>query len=123
ALQQHHAIELLNLAEDALSHASLDSLGDVIEHTQDRRDHMRVQIIAFLKSLGGRQLSAPVELDGESSTCAKSQVEQRGGPVVDAGAINTSWMTDEELDAICSTGSGNKAKRRIEAINKARGDA
>lgn len=56
--QQQHAIELLNLAEDALSHASLDAIGDVVEHTQDRRDHMRVQIIAFLKSLGDRQAKA-----------------------------------------------------------------
>ena len=73
--QQRQAIELLNLADHALSHASLDAIGDVIEHTQDRRDHMRVQIIAFLKSLGTLQLAAPVEQDDESATCAKSQVE------------------------------------------------
>lgn len=42
---------------------------------------------------------------------------------VDAVVTNTSWMTDAELDAICQPGSGNKAKRRIEAINKARGEA
>lgn len=75
AIQQHHAIELLNLAEDALSHASLDARGDVVEHTQDRRDHMRVQIIAFLKALDNMRLAAQVEQDGESEACAKSQVE------------------------------------------------
>lgn len=73
--QQRQAIELLNLADHALSHASLDSLGDVIEHTQDRRDHMRVQIIVFLKALGDRQLTAPIEQGVESATCAESQVE------------------------------------------------
>lgn len=172
--QQRQAVELLNLAEHALSHASLNAVGDVIEHTQDRRDHMRVQIIAFLKALGTLQLAAQVNQSDESATCAKSQVElqavpvspcdwtdrqildflgvalrnvdlvgavylseirqgfeymrdkaisDRAEPTVDAVAINTSWMTDAELDAICQPGSGNKAKRRIEAINKARGEA
>lgn len=172
--QQRQAIELLNLAEHALSHASLDAIGDVIEHTQDRRDHMRAQIIAFLKALDNMQLAAPAEQGAESAACAKSQVELQAAPVspcdwtdrqildfpgvalrnvdlvgavylreirqgfeymrdkaisdraeptVDAVAINTFWMTDAELDAICQPGSGNKAKRRIEAINKARGEA
>lgn len=172
--QQRQAVELLNLAEHALSHASLNAVGDVVEHTQDRRDHMRVQIIAFLKALGTLQLAAQVNQSDESATCAKSQVElqavpvspcdwtdrqildflgvalrnvdlvgavylseirqgfeymrdkaisDRAEPTVDAVAINTSWMTDAELDAICQPGSGNKAKRRIEAINKARGEA
>lgn len=73
--QQRQAIELLNLADHALSHASLNSAGDVVEHTQDRRDHMRVQIIVFLKALDNMRLAAPVEQDEESATCAKSQVE------------------------------------------------
>lgn len=78
--QQEHAIELLNLAEHALSHASLNSVGDVVEHTQDRRDHMRVQLIVFLKALGDRRLTAKGEQDDESATCAKSQVEPAGQP-------------------------------------------
>lgn len=85
--QQQQAIELLNLAEHALSHASLDAIGDVIEHTQDRRDHMRAQIIVFLKALGDRQLTAPIEQGVESATCAKSQVgqldEPAAGPWID----------------------------------------
>ncbi|GLX87869.1 hypothetical protein Pfra02_04380 [Pseudomonas fragi] len=44
-------------------------------------------------------------------------------PAVDAVVTNTSWMTDAELDTIFQPGSGNKAKRRIEAINKARGES
>lgn len=79
--QQRQAIELLNLAEHALSHASLNAAGDVAEHTQDRRDHMRVQIIVFLKALDSMRLAAMVEQDDESATCAKSQVELQAEPV------------------------------------------
>lgn len=105
--QQQHAIELLNLAEHALSHASLNSVGGVVEHTQDRRDHMRVQIIAFLKALDSMRLAALVEQD-ESATCAKSQVEQldepAAGPWID-GSPPAPW--DDEW-FLAATISGNK---------------
>ncbi|GLX87867.1 hypothetical protein Pfra02_04360 [Pseudomonas fragi] len=95
-IQQQHAIELLNLADHALSHASLNSVGDVVEHTQDRRDHMRVQIIGFLKALDNLRLSAPVadELTDEAlcQMAAKAfgkvvDYDLRGNPITDYGVL------------------------------------
>lgn len=106
--QQRQAIELLNLADHALSHASLNSAGDVVEHTQDRRDHMRVQIIVFLKALDTLQLAAQVNQSDESATCAKSQVgqldEPAAGPWID-GSPPAPW--DDEW-FLASTIYGHK---------------
>lgn len=54
---------------------------------------------------------------------ARGALSASAEPAVDAVEINKSWMTDAELDTLFQPGSGNKAKRRIEAINKARGEA
>ncbi|MCA5970215.1 hypothetical protein KBY08_00605 [Pseudomonas sp. P135] len=60
------AIELLNLADDALAENSLNNVGAVVEHTQDRRDHLRVQIQAFLR---GTEMPSALKECGACSGC------------------------------------------------------
>lgn len=60
------AIELLNLADDALAENSLNSVGAVVEQTQDRRDHLRVQIQAFLR---GTEMPSALKECGACSCC------------------------------------------------------